>query len=78
MQSTMEPARENERTRNPELQGKHGNATWTLKLPIKMGYHPIFLGVKPIFKGILSVHPLLFGLVERDTDRKPILFSAVQ
>ena len=23
--------------------------TWTLKLPIQMGYHPIILGVKPIF-----------------------------
>ena len=29
--------------------------TWTLKLPIKNGYHPITLGVKPIFKGILRV-----------------------
>ena len=33
--------------------------TWTLKLPIKMGYHPIILGVKPIFKGILRVRALL-------------------
>ena len=34
--------------------------TWTLKLPIKIGYHPIILGVKPIFKGVLRVqvyHP---------------------
>ena len=29
--------------------------TWTLKLPIRMGYHPIILGVKPIVKGILRV-----------------------
>ena len=29
--------------------------TWTLKLPIKIGYHPIILGVKPILKGILRV-----------------------
>ena len=33
--------------------------TWTLKLPVKIGYHPIILGVKPIFKGILRVQDLL-------------------
>ena len=37
--------------------------TWTLKLPIKMGYHPIILGVKPIFKGILRVQVYVRALI---------------
>ena len=36
--------------------------SWTLKLPIKMGYHPIILGVQPIFKGILEVRVPFFCL----------------
>ena len=34
--------------------------SWTLKLLIKMGYHPICLGVKPILKGILRVQVVPF------------------
>ena len=48
--------------------------TFTLKLPIKKGYHPIILGVKPIFKGILRVqgsiycrfHRHCFGSIRRN------------
>ena len=34
--------------------------TWTLKLPIKLGYHPIILGVNPIVQGILRVQVVVF------------------
>ena len=39
----------------PVLYPPNQKNTWTLKLPIKIGYHPITLGVKPIFKGIVRV-----------------------
>ena len=34
--------------------------TWTLKLPIKIGDHPIILGVKPISNGFLRVQVDIF------------------